>query len=108
MYDTGSEIVPAKMFVGFGYEDETARWVFYITKCYGYQVAPWNQTNYYIQGQWSAAASIIINALMFGNVPTPPPTPSGDPYEAGGYSTGTDTGTGTFDDTSESVSLPTT
>ena len=31
-----------------------------------------------------------------------------DPYSDGGYSTGTDTGTGTFDDSSESVSLPTT
>ena len=31
-----------------------------------------------------------------------------DPYADGGYSTGTDTGTGTFDDSSESVSLPTT
>ena len=31
-----------------------------------------------------------------------------DPYSDGGYSTGTDTGTGTFDDSSESVALPTT
>lgn len=37
-----------------------------------------------------------------------PPIPSSDPYANGGYSTGTDTGTGTFDDTSESVPLPTT
>lgn len=40
--------------------------------------------------------------------PPTPPTPSTDPYADGGYSTGTDTGTGTFDDTSESVPLPTT
>ena len=33
---------------------------------------------------------------------------SADPYADGGYSTGTDTGTGTFDDSSESVALPTT
>lgn len=46
--------------------------------------------------------------ILSNNVPPTPPTPSTDPYADGGYSTGTDTGTGTFDDTSESVGLPTT
>lgn len=43
---------------------------------------------------------------LFGNVPPEPPEPSDDPYSGGGYSTGTDTPTGTFDDSSEDVDLP--
>lgn len=49
----------------------------------------------------------VCRVLLNLNI-VPDITPSTDPYADGGTSTGTTTGTGTFDDTSESVSLPTT
>lgn len=58
--------------------------------------------------QYARVATTIIPTNVYNTFVRSLPVPSSDPYSDGGYSTGTDTGTGTFDDTSESVPLPTT
>ena len=66
--------------------------------------------NYYDQASYQLHVCNDSNSnlwdLLFDSIPSG--GGGADPYADGGYSTGTDTGTGTFDDSSESVSLPTT
>lgn len=60
---------------------------------------------FYTRANYNLYRTSIFNEVS--QIPTPPPS-GDDPYADGGYSTSTDTGTGTFDDSSESVALPTT
>lgn len=96
--------------VGFGYDDVTNRYIVYNQSIGGNNIAfPDNsaQMECALAGCYNAQIDTVLKVLLTGNTP-PIPKPSTDPYADGGYSTGTDTGTGTFDPTSESVALPTT
>lgn len=86
------------MFYSLSYNDDTRTGIIGVFMW----AIPTNYSSRYIP--LGNPSNNVYNVIK-GLIPPPPPT---DPYADGGYSTGTDTGTGTFDDTSESVPLPTT
>lgn len=79
------------------------------TMIYGQQNSNWDyDANSYRYNVcvWSQELSNLINYLMYGNAPVPPPPPSTDPYDAGGTSTTDPQGTGDFDDSSDAIAAP--
>lgn len=104
--ESGNADVTPTSKAGFAFDSDSGKYVFYIQTCANESnlVKPAYYAGITYQGVLfpSAIMASVLYVLLNGNAPTPP---SGDPYEQGGTST-PGGGGGSFDDSSDTISVP--
>lgn len=102
-----------KASLGFVYDDASEKYSLFISQVHDYDKTTYrraeNDVNC-VSGGTSTAyknyTSIVINALLAGNVPPEPPGPSYNPYADGDFSAPSGDPTGDYDDMSDVISVP--